>query len=81
MVVDLKTLKDACERTAFILPDIELQLKCTSFDVLIFALFDALSGFDLLSVDLRDILYFVTTIFGDFLLLGAPMGFCNILQV
>ena len=77
-VTDLTELNALCEETPFILPDIELQLKCTPHDAKYFGLFDAYSGFDLLRVDRRDMKYFIIkTIFGCFMMLGSPQGFLD----
>ena len=60
------------------LQDAEMQLKNLHADVRYMASLDALSGFDLLRTEPNSTKYFgITTLFGNYKLLGAPMGYKN----
>eukprot|EP00924_Labyrinthula_sp_SR-Ha-C_P013860 snap_masked-scaffold_5-processed-gene-15.36-mRNA-1 protein AED:1.00 eAED:1.00 QI:0/0/0/0/1/1/2/0/1386 len=78
MVVNLRRLNERVEVETAILPAVEQQISWLPSDAKFFALFDCLSGFDLLKVDAESTKYFgISTIFGPFRLLGAPMGYVN----
>ena len=72
----MRKLNDYCIQPALILPDLNCQLKMNPTDVKYFGVFDCKSGSDLLKVDNKYTKYFdITTLYGNFQMLGAPMGF------
>ena len=78
LVVDLRPMNDCCEFTAYIMAPLEEQLSWLPNNCKYFAGLDFLSGFDMLRVKKKDTQYFgISTPWGIFLMLGAPMGFKN----
>ena len=78
MVIDLRRVNECCETQALKLPELEAQISYLPNEIAYMATFDMLSGFDLLRCHPDSTQYFgVTTIFGNFRLLGSPMGFKN----
>jgi|GEM_PF-2679083 len=78
MVIDLRQVNELCEETALILPKLENQISWLPHQIKYFTSLDCLSGFDMLQVSRSSTKYFgITTPFGVYLMLGAPMGFLN----
>lgn len=77
-VIDLRPLNDRVEVNALDLPNIETQLAMLPLGARYFVSLDMLAGFDMLKVHKQSQIYFgVSTIYGNFIMLGSPMGYLN----
>ena len=78
MVIDMRDLNSQVEVNGNSLPNLESQLSWLDPESCYFASMDALSGFDLLPVHPAHSTFFcISTVYGCYKLLGAPMGFIN----
>jgi len=81
MVIDMRPLNDLVLKSALPFPNLDAQLQCLG-DTAHYGTFDVLSGFDMLTTHEQSQQYFgITTVFGTYYLVGAPMGFVNTPQV
>ena len=82
MVVDLRRVNACVEKIAVSLPNLEAQLSWLPSGIQYMAGMDMLSGFDLLRTHPEDTQYFgISTPFGTYRMLGAPMGYTNTPQI